>query len=121
MPVSLLASRGLALVAYLIFFSVQISFRYTSTQSMDLDAYSSIGVQHQMGHPASVHTTQQHPVKHILNKRYQLVDAIPVPDLSFPLVRPEYSAERVYRLVDEQPVQSDHIVALLRGPPTHMV
>ena len=88
---------------------------------MDLDAYSSMRVQSIQHHAITVHTTPEHTAKHILNKRYQPVDAMPVQDLATVPNRPDYGATPVYHLIDEQPVQSDHIVALLRGPPAPVV
>ena len=88
---------------------------------MDLDAYSSMRVQSIQHHAITVHTTPEHTAKHILNKRYQPVDAMPVRDLATVPNRPDYGATPVYHLIDEQPVQSDHIVALLRGPPAPVV
>lgn len=107
------------LVAYLLFFSVQICFRYTSP-SVDLDEYSSSVVktgQHIGIAPGAVF----HPVSpksHILNKRFQPVDAaMPVQDLAFDLGDVSYPATRTYFSTTDPVVSRDRSTTLLRGPP----
>lgn len=109
-------------MAYLLFFSVQICFRYSSTQSVDLDQYSSLSLQKQHAHGLNllVHPNPQRPGKHILNKRYQPVDTMPVPETACVPERPVHCIKHVYRVVNERPVQSDHTATLLRGPPAAM-
>ena len=113
-----IASRVFILLAYLLFFSVQLCFRYTSSDSIDLDAYSSIQAHSHGTAHATLHTLHKSDGEHsILNKRFQPVDVVPAPALEFEMGNVYSRATRVYALRNE-PIPSRTLrSALLRGPP----
>jgi hypothetical protein len=116
------ASKVLVLVAYLLFFSVQICFRYTAP-SVDLDEYASIikagghtGPQVQ----TFVAPVTQHGKRHILNKRFQPGDAVPAPSLEFHLEQVTYPFLEGFVPTGDPIVSRFRSAVLLRGPPVPM-
>ena len=113
-------SRGFVLAAYVLLFSVQICFRYTTAHSVDLDQYSSTFTK-ATSHPAAATLfhggTRRDTTHSILNKRYQPVDIIPARVIAFSLgyssgaVRPTFFAK------NEPVTTRTGQAALLRGPP----
>jgi hypothetical protein len=110
--------KVLLLLGYCFLFSVQLCFRYSS-QSLDLDAYSSTAFVHAKGVRAPtvhVHASTSH-AHHILNKRFEPVVELAMPPQEIG-VAPVYSTVTQAFPLTREPIFARAIgIVPLRGPP----
>ncbi len=118
-PLRGVAFRVLLLLTYSLLFSVQVCFRYTG-ESLDLDAYRSTFVtasSHAAPTSITFHKGDKTESPHILNKRFEPVNALYIPTREFGLPVSYSLLRNTYY------TKADHLTGRfpatvsLRGPP----
>ena len=118
-PFKRLALKAFLLAGYCFFFSVQICFRYNTDSSLDLDAYSSKNFVHALAHgPVSVQLHHKAGrTHHILNKRFEPVQAHVLPVQEFRLSQLYVPVHREFCVLNEALHSRNLPFSPLRGPP----